>query len=255
MKRVFYAAKIKTIVLLSLLSVPFVFGGANVELRANDQEPHREHKIGPRVEVDYVVTEWGDTVRRQAFRLKNDYQLVVTPMKREGAYYISNGKEYPDPGDQYMRLVGNGVDTLVAGVSAISTKYLLRYLGFDFDDYFVLEYSGGGNCSLYASLYEKATGQLVLEGHAGSYDTTNDLMLVMDDQKWAVMLYDLRNNTKVRIPEEYFDDPAFGTMCAVTFYVIEKVTPTTIFVSYPVGEYCDKYLFVINRQLMEDANL
>ncbi len=204
--------------------------------------------------VDFAVTLDGDTVWTQTFNLKNGYTLTFFITQTEGQMCISGGQTYPCRGDQHARLTGNGIDTVVMSIGIMQSKYLLRFDNIDFDNYFVLENSGGGNFSLYTNVFEKCTGNLVLEGRAGTYDTTNDLIIFQDDENNdAVMLYDLKRNKKTEITENY-NDSGFSNMGAITAYKIDKVTSKTVYVGFYGGLKKDKYIFKIPRNEMVNIN-
>lgn len=205
--------------------------------------------------VEFAVTLEGDTVRTETFNLKNGYTLTFLLTKTEGQICSGGGKTYPCPSDQNARLTGKDIDTIVMSVGISQLKYLLRFDNIDFDDYFAIENSGGGNFSLYTNVFDKHSGKLILEGHAGTYDTRNDLVLFQDDENnGAVMLYDLKRNKKTEIQENY-NDYGFGSMGAITAYKIDKVTPENIYVGFYGGVKKKKYTFIIPRNKMEDAGL
>lgn len=182
--------------------------------------------------LDFIMTGDGDSLFTDTFLLKNNYKLILFSAP-DGLYdedKISYG--------HYARLVGENIDTILAQASTSQLKYVLRYDSIDFDDHFVIEYSGGGNYALYCDLYEKSTGRLIINGLTGSsYDLENQMMIVYpNEENEDILLFDIAKNKRYPLVEP-FEDPCFGPYGRWTAYRIEKVTPSTVYISY---DWCDE---------------
>lgn len=244
-----------TITLLLLLCLSFSVGGCNSQRNRKSKTIQIDKDIDTLALKYSGVTLGSDTIPIEIFDLKNNYQLILFPSKIDDLPTEKNGGTYPTIIEHSARLIGDKIDMIIDEATTDQAKYLLHYSDIDFDDYFVIEYSGGGNYELHTQLFEKATGRLVMVGYAGTYDTTNDLILLSDeDNNGAVMLYDLRNNKKIEITET-FGNPGSRIKEYIEFYKIDKVTPSTIYVGYYEDSHKDGYTIEIDRNSMIDANL
>lgn len=175
------------------------------------------------------------TVYADTFDLKNGYRLTLYPMQNG-----VNEAGYAEYG-HYARLTGNGVDTVVSAANTEMEKYLLRYDSIDFDDYFVLEYSAGGNYALYTDIIEKKTGKHLLEedAYAGCYDVENQLVLYYDaynpsdeyDDETLMTLRDLKSNKIYKVKQPYAQS-CFGAMGYWAYFEIQRVTADMVYISY-----------------------
>lgn len=184
--------------------------------------------------LDYVAFSEEDTLFADTFILKNDYKLILFPAadgySEEGEVYFGH----------YARLLGDSIDEVILNsYGTVPAKYWLRYDSIDFDDCFAIEYSGGGNYSMYIHLYDKATGNLLIAGHSGATDVDNGLILYLDDEEYNIFLYDVK--TKERIEIERPDRPCFKGTGHWTGYTITKVTPGMVYLRY---DYCEKPVII-----------
>lgn len=183
----------------------------------------------------YGFTGDEDTIFTKTFDLKGGYQLIFYP---ETYYSIDRHNEARILYCQNARLVGEGIDTLFMDAPGSQSKLLLRYDSLDFDDCFVIEYSGGGSGSLYVDVIEKKTARRIVDEQGAShYDLKNQLILY-EDVGGQMMIYDAKHKRfhEIDMP----DHPCYGGMGARFSWDIERVTSRYIYLS----NFCDSELGV-----------
>lgn len=179
----------------------------------------------------FAMTGDEDTVYARTYDLKGGYQLKMYPV----IYNIDDYKKNEATGHE-ARLIGPGIDTIVGSAPAYQSKMLLRYDSIDFDDCFVIEYSGGGSTSLYVDVIEKKTGRKIIdEQGAATYDLVNQLIVYQDyDETGEMRTYDTKNKNTYTIEEPY--DPCYGGMGVRFGWDIVKVTASYFYLTHPCNE-------------------
>ena len=152
------------------------------------------------IDLSERVTEYdGDIAQPEVYEQKGGYRLILRPVAwvEEGMrlratqiYIEKDGRLRPLPeNDACSDFIGN--------------KYLNRYEGVDFDDYFIITIYDG---SWWHSLYEKSSGKLILqyENHGRAIHRENLLIYNSSLENEEAYLFDLRTLKKYSL-EPYLE--------------------------------------------------
>lgn len=165
----------------------------------------------------------------KSYKLKNDYTLIIRPCIKNWnkgqeiyteRYLIKNQALIKLPFEDNIQKL-NG-----------AKKYLFRYEGIDFNDYFCLTCFEGYN---YYYLFNKATGNFEFKFIKGTVDLKYEIIIFFDENNEEMILYDLNTQKKYNL-DNYIMYGKYGSNTYWEDFKILKVTNSYYQVQYS-GSY------------------
>ncbi|MFC6265323.1 hypothetical protein ACFQFA_16810 [Flavobacterium panici] len=166
-----------------------------ISCKMDNHKPAEVRKIKKSTDTIFL-NEQGDTIKTQTAYLKNNYKLIIFPAIDKNEEVIN------------FRLINGKKDNTYLLVDTFIENYRPYYEGVDFKNYFALHSNGGGTSNFYFWLYDKETGNEVLNGITGDFDLKNELILYTDeDDEYNLFIYDVNTKIKtlINLPYELMD--------------------------------------------------
>lgn len=181
----------------------------------------------------------------ESYNLKNDCTLIIRPIyKCKNESQLIYTQVYLEVNHKILLILNNkdGVERFND-----AKKYLFRYEGVDFENYFCLTRYAGAYYYYY--LFDKQNGNFVMKFLRGSVDLKNNIIIFLDDSKNdEIILYDLMTQKKYKI-DKYIKYGKYGSNTYWENFKIIDVTEEKYFILFfgnynENGDEIPQYFFI-----------